>query len=431
LTDGKTDQIRNFSTGQEESVRDVVWLKPDAKDDYHDVAVKSPDKAQEFRSRFSYEFIEALFTEETVTREVYDGQGNLQYALTDDIPYITYHDRVEPEGCDLGVFSPCGNALLSLAMAPGRVEFSPSGETFTILYGVPSLWNSKSFSFLRVYNASDGKFLMSVGGRENPVVDFAYAPNSKTIGVAYLDGSVQLWDIGGPLARFGARHMNGYINILSYTPDSQYLLIQRRDELEVRQTRDGSMLARFTATAIDMKSRIFAYHMKFIPNTDTVIGFGSWGTSVAWNVNSGATKFIIQSAPLDYYNGMWTLKPHFPEFFDVDLANNRFYINEIGHDLQTGEKVDNLSSSRHIPDGCAPLGPVSNDGKVLFTRGYDAHEGEICILNAESKEMIRTLTIIQSEPRDYFVDWLFLSPDGKQLVVTLESGVIYVYHVLP
>lgn len=398
LTGRQTDQVRNFSTGKEESIRDVIWLKPDSTGDAYSVVVKSPSKVQEFRSRLFYEFNEALFTEENVIREMYDGQGNLQYALTDDIPYITYHDRVEPEGCDLGVFSPCGNALMSLAMAPGRVDVSPSGETFTILYTVPSLWNARSFSFLRVYNASNGKFIMSVGGRENPVVDFAYAPNSKTIGVAYVDGSVQLWDIGSSSARFGARHMNGYIDILSYTPDSQYLLVQRRDELEVRQARDGALLARFTATAfstspdgnlvalgtqdgmirvmrmdtgqrvvsfqahndlvysvafssdgryiasggrdcaiklwdagtgqflhhfeqtridayeIDRKSRIFAYYMKFIPSTDTVIGFGSWGTAVAWSVNSGATKFVIQSATLEYYNGMWTLKPHFPEF---------------------------------------------------------------------------------------------------------------------
>lgn len=55
-----------------------------------------------------------------------------------------------------------------------------------------------------------------------------------------------------------------------------------------------------------------------------LIGFGSWGTVVNWNVNSGAKNYVIQSGALKYYNGMVTLKPHFPENFDVDTTNNFF-----------------------------------------------------------------------------------------------------------
>ena len=515
LTGSTNDQIRSFSNGQPAQAKDITWIKPQESRKHSNLSVKSLDNAKEFHSEFLYEYNEKLFTEEAVIREMHNSKGELLYKMNDDIPYITYHDRVEPESCDLGVFSPCGNALMSLAMAPSKVEFSSSGETFTVLYNVPSLWNSKYFSFLRVYNVSDGKFIMSAGGREQPVSDFAYSPNSKTIGIAYLDGSIQLWDIGSDKARFGARHMNANISAIAYAPDGKNLLIQRGEELEIRRTNDGSMVGRFNAatfsvspvenlvaigdrdgmirvrridngenvvvfqahtdlvysvafsadgryiasggrdcdiklwdaktgkllhyfeeTKIDAydlgeKSRIFAYYMEFIPGTNTVVGFGSWGTAVAWDINSGATRFVIQSPALEYYNGMSTIKPHFPEFFTVDPARNSFYINDNGYDIETGKETGSFSSVANVPEGCAPVGPTTSDQQITFTRGYDKHEGQICVLNASSMELIRTITVAPFEKGNYFVGWLYLSPNSKQLIVTMESGMVYVYQITP
>jgi WD40 repeat protein len=514
LVNAKTSEKIEFKTGLSANPKDVTWLRPQvSKNNYSNLLVLSWDRSKKFQSIFSYEFNEEIFSEEVVTRKVLDESGKLLYEMPDDIPYVTYRDRVEPEGCDLGVFSPCGNALMALAMAPKQVEFSPLGDTFAVLYTVPSLWSSSSYNFLRVYDAEDGSFVMSMGGQEHPISSFAYTADSRSIGLAYLDGSVQIWDIGAFQARFGARHMNALINSVSYTSDSQYLLIQRRDELEIRRTSDGSMIGRFDAityavsptenlvaigdqggmvrirridngenllvfqahedliysiafskdglylatggrdcdvkmwdaktgkllhyfeeTRIDAydlgsNSRIFAYHMEFIPNTDTVVGFGSWGTAVAWNINSGATKYVIQSAPLDYYNGMWTIKPHFPEFFGVDLAGNRFFINESGYDIDTGELTEQ-NEPLTAPKDCFAIGPKSLDEKLTFTLGYESREGQICVLNTDTRELIRTIPV-EKTPSNYFVEWLYISPDGKQLLVTTVSGVSYIYQIIP
>lgn len=510
---GDESQIREFSTGKAKSPTGVNWIKPlNDFGSFYDVTVRSPDGSMEFRSRFKYEYNERLFSEEYVVREMYNDTGDLLYVMPDDIPYITYDDRVEPEGCDLGVFSPCGNALMSLAMSPGQTEFSPLGDTFAILYTVPSLGGSEKFSFLRIYDSSDGSFIMSLGGREHPISAFAYTPDAKSIGVAYLDGSVQIWNIGGDQARFGARHMNASIGFLAYTSDSKYLLIQRNDELEIRQTTDGSMIGRFDAAAfaisprenivaigddegmvrirridtgenvlvfqahsdmiysvtfsddglylatggrdcdvkmwdaktgqllhyfeetridaydIGSNSRIFSYSMKFIPNTDRVIGFGSWGTAVVWDIDSGATQYVIQSQPLEFYNGMWTVKPHFPEYFWVDQQLKRFYINEVGYDLETGDTVDQITPAP-APEGCWAAGPKTLDGRFMITRGYNIHEGELCVLDTDTRELVKLIQVVPLGDA-YFVDWPYMSPDGTQLLVTTTTGVILVYQVI-
>ncbi len=100
--------------------------------------VKSPDGSKVFRSRLEYGYIEELFTEEILIREVVDKDGRLLFGFNDKVPYMEYDDRVEPEGCDLGVLSPCGNALMSLTMAPKKADFSPNGEILTVLYNIPS-----------------------------------------------------------------------------------------------------------------------------------------------------------------------------------------------------------------------------------------------------------------------------------------------------
>jgi hypothetical protein len=102
--------IRSFPAAEIQKLEnDAVWLKPDAVNDYYDIQLNSPDGMKVFNSRLEYEFNEEIFSEEKTIREMYDGNGKLLYALRDDAPYVTYSDRNGPEGCDLSVFSPCGN----------------------------------------------------------------------------------------------------------------------------------------------------------------------------------------------------------------------------------------------------------------------------------------------------------------------------------
>jgi len=503
-------QVMSFPNAEiQKPESDTIWLEPDAVIDYNDITLRSPDGAKTFRSNLEYGYNEVTFSEETSVREMYDGSRNLLYKFSDDAPYVSYSDRNGPEGCDLSVFSPCGNALMAVATTPMKALFSSDGTTVATLYDTPSLYTGimRAYSFIRIYESSSGSLIGSIGGFTKPVQDFGYSPDGKLLVVGFVDGSIILWDINGAKSIYGARHMNAPTWKVVYSYDSKYLLIQRSDELEVRLTTNGALVYRFgmaefavspirnqialgdnngniqirdldsgadvmnikahddriysiafspdglylatsgrdcdiklwdlgsgkllhyfEETAVDAYeigdvSRIFSTYLEFVPGKNMLIGFGSWGTVVNWNVNSGATNYVIQSSALEYYNGMITLKPHFPEFFGTDTVNDRFYINENGFNLVTGESLGAYTAPANLPEGCSSVGPQSVDQKLLFTLGYDSHEGEICILNAESMELLGSL-------QAPWANWLYLSPDGKQLIVTVGSGSVYVYQIV-
>jgi len=510
--------VKSFPYGAaQDNSNGLTWIKPDVKREYNNINIKSPDTTKSFKSNLVYEYDEVLFSEEKTIREMYDGTGNLLYSLRDDAPYITYSDRNGPEGCDLSVFSPCGNALMAVATVPDKVLFSSDGSTFAALYAPASLYFGimRAYSYIRIYDSSNGDLIGSVGGFTKPVQDFAYSPNGALLLAGFVDGSIVLWDIKSGKTIFGARHMNAPAWKVVYSQDSKFLLIQRAEELEVRLASNGALVSRYNAVEfavspnrnllaigdndgniqireidtgkgiknikahddriyslafsadgyyiassskdcdiklwdletgkllhyfeetvvdayeIDAPSRIFSTYLEFIPNTNMLIGFGSWGTVVNWNVNSGATNYVIQSSALEYYNGMVTLKPHFPEYFDSDVTNNIFYINENGFDLGTGENLGVFQLPDELPDGCSPVGPISNDGELMFTRGYGSREGKVCVLNAESFDLLNEIYIMpESDTYIEWVNWLYLSPDGGQLIVTVGSGIVYVYQIV-
>jgi hypothetical protein len=205
----------------------------------------------------------------------------------------------------------------------------------------------------------------------------------------------------------------------------------------------GTFLHPFEKTVVNAyeeeftASRIFINYFNFVPGTNQLLGFGSWGTVVSWNVNSGATNYVITSEALDYYQGMVTLNPHFPEFFGVDLAGNKFYINEIGFDLTSGKKLEQVEQPANLVAGCYLSGPASADGALLFTIGYKEHQGQICILDAHDHQLVGQIVVVPQnvifEDTDPYqlIDWIFISPDGRQLIVDTVSGAILVYQVLP
>jgi WD40 repeat protein len=515
----ETSQIRDFETGMVVKPKETInWVRPTGKTDFTDLEVRSGDGSKIFHSSLDYGYVEELFTEETLVREVIDPVGKPLYQFTDKIPYIEYDDRVQPEGCDLTVFSPCGNALMAVTMAPKKAEFSPDGKTLTVLYNVPSLFGSDFTNILRVYDADNGRFLMGAGGSETPVKDFAYSPDSRLLVTGHLDGSVRLWNIADRNSIFGARHMSSeYLDAISFTDDSEFLLVQRGDELEIRRAKDGELVSRseisvfslspansnliavadlknnvhireidsgnniltlenahddliytlsfspdgrYLVTSgrdcdiklwdleskkvlhhfeersidpyeIDWSSRPFMYSMQFIPQTDLILGFGSWGTAAVWDVNSGALKYFLQSPPLDFYDGMITVKPHFPEYFRVDLAENRFYIDDTGFNLDTGERTSEQPQDEIAVKNCSSSGARTPDGTLMITRGFENYEGQLCVLNADDLTLVSTIPVLDDTKDGYYVGWPFISPDGKQLIVTTDSGILFIYQILP
>lgn len=273
---------------------------------------------------------------------------------------------------------------------------------------------------------------------------YALSPTENLAAIGDQEGNIRLQYLNGEKPDLQIPAHKSEIYALEFSPDGKMLVSAGRDcAIRAWNVDSGRFIHPFEKTSVNAYeeeftwSRIFIKYFRFIPGTNQLLGFGSWGTVVSWNINSGATNYVTTSEPLDYYQGMITLNPHFPEFFAVDQPRNVFYINNTAYDLNTGERLSEYAAPSKLEEGCTPAGPRSVDGRLLFTIGYEKHESEICILDANDYHLVDSIVVIPADsifedvPPYNLINWIFLSPDGRHLIVDTVSGTLLVYQIAP
>lgn len=494
----------------------IEWLSSqrDQTGGFEGMTVISTDGKLRFEGQMGYQ--EENMNIQTFAGLIYDHQTGAQRTqLKDASFYVQYEDFNAPEGCDLASFSMCGNVYDPNIMAPYRVEFASSGRWLAILYRPPNLYNSRNFSILRLYATQDGRLIDIFGSFDQPVQDFAFHPGGDLLSIAFLNGSIQIWDTASRKLVHQTWNFSPQVRGFAFSNDGHYLVVQYADAVEVLRTSDGAIAGRYEASAFALsprenllalgsqkgnlqvenldqrktvsrmaghtaviyalafspdgqtltsssedctirswdartgrfqhyfekaevdaigegwtKSRIFVYYMRFLPGSNQLVGFGSWGTAASWNVQSGAKEYAVVSQPLEYYNGMQTLNPYFPQSFWVVSEESRFYIDGTAYDLKSGEVAGGYTPPANLPEGCSPAGSRPADGSILFTPGYGDLAGQICILDAQEYRLLYRVPLFSGQSGAATdIAEIFLSPDGSRLYAASADGPVFVYQV--
>jgi WD40 repeat protein len=268
---------------------------------------------------------------------------------------------------------------------------------------------------------------------------FALSPTESLAALAAEDGTITLINThNGEIVRQIEAHTDRIL-ALAFSPDGQLLASSSQDcTIRLWDVSTGDFLHFFEQTIVDAygegftRSRIFIHSLQFVPSANALIGFGSWATVVNWNVNSGATRYVIRSAPLEYYNGMMTLDPHFTHTFGLYIDANLLIVGENRYNLRTGEALGRSAHFEVQETGCSTSGLPSADGQWLFSRGTVNDRQVICVVEMTTRRIIQTLDLMPAGDEAYdWAGWLTLSPDGKRLILPTRSGLIQVYQVRP
>lgn len=193
----------------------------------------------------------------------------------------------------------------------------------------------------------------------------------------FIDGSIQFWDIDRNEAIFRAKDFSPLLEGFELTPDGRFVLFKSEGQLA-----------------------------------------------------NGGTLFVVPSALLDYYQGMITLNPHFPNVLQLNLEQDRFIIDQNQYNLQTGELLETIDPSQVSSEDCQAEDSRSLDGKLIFSRGIDSRQGQVCVLQAGTQELLHVIQVAPSVA-SYVVGVgdPTISPDGTQLLIPTQQGVVYVYQV--
>lgn len=284
---------------------------------------------------------------------------------------------------------------------------------------------------LEVRRASDG----AIRSR-HAASAFAISPAADQLAIGSEEGTIQILDIasGETLQRIDAHTAEVYA--LAFSPDGRTLASSGEDcRVLAWDVETGALRHPYQENSADPydlgeSSRVFIYRLDFIPGTSRLIGFGSWGRVVGWDANSGATAYFFEPEPLEYYRGMITAKPHFPEEMRVDREAGLFHIGEAAYSLDTGENIIQDDTARVPPAGCAPVGPSIEDGDFLISVGYEAREGQLCLMRGNDLSLVTALRILDvQQPGDVIVIWPVLSPNDERLLLPLTYGATYVAQV--
>jgi WD40 repeat protein len=267
----------------------------------------------------------------------------------------------------------------------------------------------------------------------------AVSPVENLLAYGSADGTLIILDLDTlQVVQQIAAH-TALIYSVRFSPDGGQIISSGQDcSVRLWDAHSGVLIHPFEEVTVNpigepnTASRIFLFNLNFVPQRNQVIGYGSWGTVVSWNTNSGAAQFVTSPAPSYYADGTITIHPQFPEWFAVKTESELFYLDQNSYSLQTGELVGEYQAPEGLPEDCLGAGPLSADGSLRFTIGYGPRNGQVCVLDASNFSLLSTLQIIPP-PADqfFFLSWVYLSPDGKQLIASASTGAIYVYQVAP
>ncbi len=321
-------------------------------------------------------------------------------------------------------------------------------------------WQSKIFSepANKVMVSNDGKYIVYEGILGNievrrtvdekilstyKAVSAAISPKYNLLALGMENGMIQVEDLDKLTTVSRMIGHNKKILAMAFSPDEKTLVTSGQDcAIYVWNTLTGKKLREIENSYIspyedllDVKSRVFIYSLNFIENSDSILGFGSWGTGINWTANTGKINYSIHVKDVESFPDMDSLKPHSTKIIFVDTDKSIFSFFNQYFDLKSGEKINPENPDQSVLMGstdivCNGFGPISNNKTSKYSLGQNENKYFLCARDLKTKAVVSVTSFFpylynsKSYPGDPI-----LSPDDSLLYVPTSDGVTFVFKV--
>ena len=180
-------------------------------------------------------------------------------------------------------------------------------------------------NYVEILRAEDGSVV-----NRYPATVLAISPTQNHIALGGKDGRLQLVDLNINRTLFNIQAHDDKVLALAFSPDGKNLTSSSLD-CTVRSWKadTGGFLYSFTEVSayfpiFDMDSRLLFEYLKYIPDTNQLIGFGTWNHVASWDTHTAREQYVSEEIPHAYYSGMQTIHTYYPEYFSIDYENQIF-----------------------------------------------------------------------------------------------------------
>ncbi len=288
--------------------------------------------------------------------------------------------------------------------------------------------------YIKLLRATDGALI-----NRYPTSIYALSPVEPLLALGYENGTIQIIDLSSGKTTQSFQAHNARIYGLTFSADGRTLVSSSKDcTVKSWNVQTGAYLHIFSSIwvkpydEVDTPSRIFARNLTAVAGTNQLLSYGSWGTIVSWNIETGSTQYVVYSQPEEEFTDQFTFDPHFPTTIWAVPQENSFYIDFLRRDITDGSITGVYTAKVEDIIGCSSATATTPDGNFSFAAGYDRFQGEICVIDNRSHALAaRFIPPVDIENLQLYSPVKFiLSPDGETLFVLNRGGAVFVYRNL-
>ena len=291
---------------------------------------------------------------------------------------------------------------MALLFLPENLKLKHSAPVLAVAYSRDrKIATGSTDGVARVWNASDGKLLLSMSGATGPLTSVTFSPDGKAVATAGEDGTVRLWNAVTGEAQLAFQPRSGALTSLTYSPDGGQLLVgSSTNSATVWDATNGTLLRTLRGHSEAVTSVAFS--------TDgTLLMTGSSDrTAKIWNRGNGQV--------------IATLRGHSEPVTAVAISPNSKFLATGSTDgtvrIWNARSAVQVRNLRHS----GPLKSLqfSPDGKWLATGTSDE---TVYIWDADKSVQVLTLRVLGTANAVAF------SPNGKQLATASSNDVAQVW----